>query len=70
VSIEEVKKVLEDIQENPEILNEDDSEMEAVLKEIVQIERRHLYGLDSTSVSKRRNTIKEFLVERLKNKGC
>ncbi len=69
MSVEDVLNQLKDIQENPEILNEDDSEMESILKAIIKIERRHLYGLDSTSVSSRRNKIREFLVDKLQNKG-
>ena len=69
MSVEEVLKQLKDIQENPQILNEDDSEMESILKAVIKIERRHMYGLDSTRVSSRRNKIREFLVDKLKDKG-
>ena len=69
MSVEDILNELKNIQEHPEVLFEVDSEMEAVLKEIIKIERRHLYGLDSTSVTKRRVAIQELLIEKLKNKG-
>jgi len=69
VSVEDILNELKDIQEHPEVLLEIDSEMEIVLKEIIKIERRHLYGLDSTSATKRRNAIQELLIEKLKNRG-
>ena len=69
MSVEDILNELKDIQEHPEVLLEIDSEMEIVLKEIIKIERRHLYGMDSTSVTKRRAAIQELLIEKLKNKG-
>lgn len=61
-------EVLQDIKDHPDILDELDSEMDKVLKEIIKIERRHLYGLNSTSVSKRREAIQELLEQKLKTK--
>lgn len=69
MSIEDIMNELKDIQEHPEMLLEVDSEMESVLKEIIKVERRYLYGLDSTSAPKRRNAIQELLIEKLKNRG-
>lgn len=69
MSIEDIMNELKDIQEHPEVLLEVDSEMEIILKEIIKIERRHLYGLDSTSTAKRRLAVQELLIEKLKNKG-
>jgi len=69
VSVEDILNELKEIQEHPEVLSEIDSEMETVLKEIIKIERRHLYGLDSTSVTKRRTAIQELLIDKFKNRG-
>lgn len=66
----DIMKELRDIKDNPEVLNTIDTEMEKVLKEIIKIERRYLYGLDSTSHTKRKDAIRDLLIERLKNKGC
>jgi len=68
VSIEEVLNELKDIRDQTESMLDVESEMEILLKEIIKIERQHLYGLESTSVSKRRNVIQELLIEKLKNK--
>ncbi len=68
MSVEDILNELKDIQDHPEVLLEVDSEMETILKEIIKIERRHLYGLDSTSATKRRKAIQELLMEKLKNR--
>jgi len=69
VSVKDILNELKDIHEHPEVLLEVDSEMETVLKEIIKIERRHLYGMDSTSKSKRQAAIQDFLIQKLKNRG-
>jgi hypothetical protein len=69
MGVEAFMRELKDIKDNPELLDSIDTEMEKVLKEIIKIERRYLYGLDSTSHSKRKEVVKGLLVEKLKNKG-
>lgn len=68
-TFEEFKKQLNEIKENPDILDGVDTEMESILKEIIKIERRHLYGLDSSSTQSRRTAIFNLITEKLKNKG-
>ena len=67
--VKDILNELKDIHEHPEVLLEVDSEMETVLKEIIKIERRHLYGMDSTSKPKRQAAIQDFLIQKLKNRG-
>jgi len=69
VNAEDIMNELKDFQEHPEVLLEVDSGMETVLKEIIKIERRHLYGMDSTSKPKRQAAIQDLLIEKLKNRG-
>jgi hypothetical protein len=66
MDIDELKKVLTEFSEHPESLNAADTKLEKVLKEIIKIERRYLYGLDSTSIQKRRHVIFEYLNQELK----
>jgi hypothetical protein len=68
MDIDEFKKVLTEFSEHPESLNTADTKLEKVLKEIIKIERRYLYGLDSTSIHKRRSAIFEYLNQELKNR--
>lgn len=69
MDFKKIMATLNDIKEHPEVLNELDSEMDKALKEIIKIERRHIYGgIDSTSVATRRNTIKTYLEDTLKNR--
>lgn len=69
MNINDFIQELKEIKENPEVLAEIDSEMEQVLKEIIKIERRYIYGLDSTSASNRRTAIQELLHDKIKNRG-
>lgn len=69
MNINDIIQELKEIKENPEVLAEIDSEMEQVLKEIIKIERRYLYGLDSTSALNRRIAIQELLHDKLKSRG-
>jgi hypothetical protein len=59
-------KVMNEIKDNPEVLDQVDSELEAVLKDIIKIERRHLYGLNSTSPANRKIAVQELLMDKLK----
>lgn len=69
MDFKEIMKTLNDIKKHPEIIDELDSEMDKALKDIIKIERRHLYGgLDSTSVATRRKTIQTYLEDTLKNR--
>ena len=68
MSVNDILKELQEIKENPEVLLELESELDTVLKEIIKIERKHLYGLNSTSPAIRKNAILELLIDRLKNK--
>lgn len=66
--INEIQQMLNEISQDPEILAETDTKMEKVLKEIIKIERRYLYGMDSTSAAKRKKAILEFLNEEFKTR--
>ena len=68
VNIDDIRNELKEIKESPEILLQVDSSMFSVLKEIIQIERRYLYGQDSTSAAKRRNAVQELLTDKLKKR--
>ncbi len=61
-------KVMNEIKDNPEVLDQADSELETVLKDIIKIERRHLYGLSSTSSANRKAAVQELLVDKLKSR--
>ena len=42
--------------------------LESILKEIIKIERRHIYLLDTNSSVFRKKAIQELLMDHLKNK--
>jgi hypothetical protein len=68
MSFNEIKKELNEIMENPGVLLQAESELESVLKEIIKIERRHIYLLDSTSSANRKKAVQDLLIHKLKNK--
>ena len=69
MDINAIKMLLTEISEHPEMLADADTKMEKVLKEIIKIERKYLYGMDSTSTAKRKKAILDFLNEELMIKG-
>lgn len=68
MSFDEIKKMLYQIKENPDVPLQVDSELDSVLKEIIKIERRHIYLLDSTSAANRKKAVQDLLINKLKNK--
>ena len=65
---EEFMKELKEIKDNPDMALQEESELESILKEIIKIERRHLYGLKSTTSANRKTAVQKFLEEKLKEK--
>jgi hypothetical protein len=58
------KDVMNDLREMAQdytVLKQDNDYIDKMLLEVIKIERRHLYGLDTTSVAKRRKEIESFL---------
>ena len=58
------KDVMNDLREMAQdytVLKQDNDVIDKMLLEVIKIERRHLYGLDTTSVAKRRKEIESFL---------
>jgi len=52
---------LKDIAADTSLLDDSNNHLDKMLLELIRIEKRHLYGLDTTSISKRRNEIETFL---------
>ena len=69
MSIDDVMKELKEIKENPELITQGDSPEFSILKNIIKIERRYLYGQDSTSAGKRKNAVRDLLTDHLKNRA-
>ena len=70
-SLDDFKQILKNADKlttDDELRKADSLEMRT-LKEIITIERRHLYGLDSSSAAKRREAIETLISDKLKNRG-
>lgn len=70
-SLDDFKQILKNADKlttDDELRKADSLEMRA-LKEIITIERRHLYGMDSSSAAKRREAIEVLISDKLKNRG-
>ena len=57
----DVMNNLREIAQDYTVLKQDNDYIDKMLLEVIKIERRHLYGLDTTSVAKRRKEIESFL---------
>ena len=58
---EDIKKELEKISKDDSLLSIGNDVIDNMLLEVIKIERRHLYGLDTTSIHKRRSEIEKYL---------
>lgn len=58
---DDVKKLLGDIREGRVEL--EGTTKEKIIKEIISVERKHLYGLDSTSPAKRRDEVEKIVLK-------
>lgn len=58
---EDVKNGLREMTQDDAVLKQENDLIDNMLLEIIKIERRHLYGLERTSVVKRRKDIESFL---------
>ena len=61
MSIEEVKEYLVHLKENPEKINESNDDLDDVIRELIRIERKHLYQVEKTSVQRRRRDIRQMI---------
>lgn len=69
MNYDEIKKLMDEIKNDPNSLKNLDSDMMSTLKEIITIERRYLYGMDSTSASKRKEAIQNLIENKLRKKN-
>lgn len=61
MNIEEMKKALEEFQSDPDSLKDGTDDIDNLLIEIIKVEKKHLYGLESTSNSRRQDEIKKII---------
>ena len=64
-NLDDVKSLLNEIKDNPEILNENNDQIDELLKAVIKIEKRNLYGLEKSSAAKRRDEIFKYLDKKL-----
>lgn len=60
-SFEDIKNMIGEIAQQYSTLTTARDYIDNLLLEVIKIERRHLYGLDTTSQTKRRSEIEAFL---------
>ncbi len=63
---DQVKGLLRSIKEGTDAVALPDQELIDTLSEIIKVEKRHLYGLDSTSAKKRRDEVFDVLEKHYK----
>lgn len=60
-SYSEVKGLLEEIRDNPELLNSGRDAIDILIGRVIGIEKKHLYQVESTSTKKRLEEIRKLL---------
>jgi len=61
MSYENIMKELSEIKENPAIVEETYDRLDSLLNSIIKVEKKHLYGLETTSEAKRQEEIKKLI---------
>ena len=65
MNIEEMKAFLTQAKEDPSIVETERDDIDKLLLGVIRIEKKHLYGLESTSASRRQEEIRKFLDENM-----
>jgi hypothetical protein len=60
-SVEAVKEILTGLQEDPDQVYEPQDELDNVIRELIRIEKKHLYQIEKTSVQRRRQEVRELI---------
>lgn len=61
-----IKKQIEEIKDNEELLYEEQGIIDKALLGVIKIEKKYLYGLEQTSTTNRRKELEAFLDEQFK----
>ena len=59
--INDLKKILEEMKENPELAAPDQDAIDILIGKVISIEKKHLYQVESTSSRKRLDEIRKLL---------
>lgn len=65
MNIDELKSLLERAKDDPNVLEPKRDEIDELLLGVIKIEKKHLYGLDLTSSSRRQEEIRKFMDENI-----
>ncbi len=59
--INDLKRILEEMKENPELAVPDQDAIDILIGKVISIEKKHLYQVESTSNKKRLDEIRKLL---------
>jgi hypothetical protein len=59
--VDEVKKFLKEIKENPSILKDGEDDIDKMLRLVIQIEKKHAFSSEAVSEQRRRDEITKAL---------
>jgi hypothetical protein len=65
MKFDEVKALLEEAKANPDVVKADQDELDKVIAEVISIEKKHLYQVETTSTRKRLDEIRKLLDSKL-----
>ena len=61
MSIDDVKKIFDDIQDDSESLHSGADRLDQVIRKLIAIEKKHLYQVESTSSHKRLEEVRRLI---------
>lgn len=62
---DEIKEFLRQAKEDPAVLARDADALDRILLGVIKLEKKHLYGIGTTSAARRREEIERYLDEEL-----
>ena len=65
MNADEIKKFLQQAKDDPALVARDADDLDQVLLGVIKLEKKHLYGVGTTSAARRREEIEKFLDKEL-----
>lgn len=64
---DDIKRILRESKNDPTLVARDSDELDNIIKGVIQLEKKHLYGTGTTSANRRKEEIEKFLDRELAN---
>ena len=65
MNVDEIKEFLKQAKDDPALVARDADDIDRVLLGVIKLEKKHLYGIGTTSAARRREEIEKYLDKEL-----